>query len=259
MSYTIDERNAERQQLLATILNPPTREVLARLPHIPRARCLDLGCGQGNTTRLLVEVLQPAECIGLEYDAALVQYAAQQPGNPTCVRFEQGDATQLAYADGSFDIVFCRFLLIHMIEPARVIREMLRVAKPGGFVIAFEADFAIDISYPETPATVLMNKVWKGVFQNPSVGRRLVPLFKEAGASNIQAGAFMQLEHDASTLKRTYRLTAEATGAAAEAKGILTAGEVRAMVGGLRALEEVPASVMIRFPDIWALARRELQ
>lgn len=256
MSYTIDERNAERQQLLATILNPPTREVLMRLPPLPNARCLDLGCGQGNTTRFLAEVLQPSECIGLEYDAALVEYAAAQPGNPPCVRFEQGDATQLAYAEASFDIVFCRFLLIHMIDPARVIREMLRVAKPGGFVIAFEADFAIDISYPANPGTALINKVWQGVFQNPSVGRRLVPLFKEAGAANIQAGAFMQLEHDASTLKRTYRLTAEATGAAAEAKGILTSGEVRTMIDGLRALEEDPESVMIRFPDMWAMAQR---
>ena len=37
MSYTIDERNPERQYLLAQVLNPTTREVLARLPRIPAA------------------------------------------------------------------------------------------------------------------------------------------------------------------------------------------------------------------------------
>jgi hypothetical protein len=37
MSYTIDERNPERQQLLAELLNPTTRQVLARLPAIPGA------------------------------------------------------------------------------------------------------------------------------------------------------------------------------------------------------------------------------
>lgn len=258
MSYTIDERNAERQQLLAAILEPPTREVLAKLPEVPNAKCLDLGCGQGNTTRLLAEVIKPAEVVGIEYDNALVEYAAQAE-SPPCVRFEQGDATRLTFADGTFDIVFCRFLLIHMADPLHVIGEMLRVVKPGGYVVAFEADFAIDISYPVTPATTLMNKVWQGVFQNPSIGRRLVPLFKQAGASNIQAGAFMQLEHDESTLKRTYRLTAEATGVAAEAKGILSAEEVRTMIEGLRALENDPASVMMRFPDVWVMARRALQ
>src|SRR5262245_61341003 len=55
MSYTIDERNPERQQLLAEMLNPTTREVLARLPRIPDRKVLDLGCGQGNTTRTLAE------------------------------------------------------------------------------------------------------------------------------------------------------------------------------------------------------------
>ena len=46
MSYTIDERNPERQQLLAAVLNPTTREVLARLPPIPAAaagRVLEIG------------------------------------------------------------------------------------------------------------------------------------------------------------------------------------------------------------------------
>ena len=89
MSYTIDERNPERQYLLAQVLNPATREVLARLPRIPAANCLDLGCGQGNTTRCLADALQPATCVGLEYDAALADYAAAHPENPPNVRFNR--------------------------------------------------------------------------------------------------------------------------------------------------------------------------
>jgi len=258
MDYAIDECNAERQRLLATVLEPPTREVLAKLPKIPNARCLDLGCGQGNTTRLLAEVIRPAEVVGLEYDNALVEYAAQA-ASPSCVRFEQGDATRLTFADGTFDIVFCRFLLLHMTDPLLVIREMLRVAKPGGLVIALEPDCAIDISYPDTPAMALINKVWKGLFPNPLIGRKLIALFNDAGAASVQAGAFTLIEHDASTLKRTYRLTAEATGRAAETRGILTADEVRTMIDGLRQLEEDPGSVVIGFPNVWAMARRTLQ
>jgi trans-aconitate methyltransferase len=68
VSYTIDERNPERQQLLAKLLEPPTRTVLAHLPRIPGARVLDLGCGQGNTTRCLADALEPSGCIGVEYD-----------------------------------------------------------------------------------------------------------------------------------------------------------------------------------------------
>src|SRR3954463_5452044 len=103
MSYAIDERNPERQQLLALLLDPPTREVLARLPRQTGARVLDLGSGQGNTTRCLADMLQPAECIGLEYDAALVDYAQTRDDNPPGVQFQQGDATQLPFPDASFD------------------------------------------------------------------------------------------------------------------------------------------------------------
>lgn len=131
MSYAIDERNPERQQLLARLLDPPTREVLARLPRIPAARVLDLGAGQGNTTRCLAEALQPDECIGLEFDPALVDYAQTRDDNPPSVRFQQGDATQLPFPDGSFDVAFCRYLLLHVADPVQVVREMLRVVRPA--------------------------------------------------------------------------------------------------------------------------------
>jgi ubiquinone/menaquinone biosynthesis C-methylase UbiE len=256
MSYTIDERNPERQQLLAQVLNPLTQQVLARLPAIPNASCLDLGCGQGNTTRFLADLLRPAVCVGLEYDPSLVEYAMMRPDNPPSVRFQQGDATRLAFADASFDVVFCRYLLIHMADPMRVVREMMRVVRPGGYAIAFEGDFAIELSHPACDALVSLNKIWQGLFQNPAAGRKLVHYFREADASGVQAGALMHLEHDAATLKRTYRLTAEATGGAAEAKGVLTADEVREMIAGLARMEDDPSSVLVKFPDMWVIATR---
>jgi hypothetical protein len=79
--------------------------------------------------------------------------------------------------------------------------------------------------------------------------------FREAGAAEIRAGAVIQLE-DAAILKRVYRLTAEATGPLAQAKGALTAGEVREMIAGSTHIEEDPLSVLIKFPDVWTIASR---
>jgi ubiquinone/menaquinone biosynthesis C-methylase UbiE len=256
MSYTIDEQNIERQLLLAAILNPATRDVLARLPKLSGAKVLDIGCGQGNTTRLLVDVLAPESCVGVDFDESLVTYATAHPENPAAITFQRDDATKLSFADETFDVVFCRFLLIHMSDPVRVLREMLRVLKPGGFVVAFEADFAYEIAYPPVPALASINKIWHGLFQDPYAGRKLVSYFRAAGAREIQAGAAIQLEHDASTMKRVYRLTAEATAPAAVAKGVLTETEAREMIDGLTRLEEDPSSVMMRFPDVWAVGRR---
>jgi ubiquinone/menaquinone biosynthesis C-methylase UbiE len=256
MSYTIDERNPERQQLLAEFLNPPTREVLARLPKIAKARVLDLGCGQGNTTRCLADALSPDECIGLEYDAGLVEYAASRPDNPSGVTFQQGDATRLPFADASFDVVFCRYLLIHMAEPARVVREMMRVVRRGGFAVAYEADCSTrEFSHPPSAAVDALHRVWQ-VFQNPGAGRKVVQYFRDAGASSLQAGAVLLLEHGTNKIKRCYRLTAEATGPTAIAKGLLTAHEVADVVEGLTRLEHDAASILVKFPDMWVIAEK---
>ena len=177
-----DRRTESRTAAVAgSRAQPDTREVLARLPPIPGARCLDLGCGQGNTTRCLADVLQPASCIGIEYDPALVDYAATRSDNPACVTFQQGDATRLPFPDASFDVVFCRYLLIHMADPMAVVREMLRVVKPGGYAIAYEADFVGEMSDPPCPALASINKIWNGLFQNPTGGRQLVGYFREPG------------------------------------------------------------------------------
>jgi SAM-dependent methyltransferase len=257
MSYAIDERNPERQQLLAKVLEPPTRTVLAQLPKIPDARVLDLGCGQGNTTRCLADVLEPSECIGVEFDATLVEYAQTRPGNPPGVRFQQGDATQLPFPDASFDVVFCRYLLIHIPDPPRVVREMMRVVRPGGFVVAYEGDFtAVGTSHPPCAALETIHRVWRGLFQNPDAGRRLVHYLRDAGAADIRAGAWTELEYDTTILRRIYRLSAEATGPAAAAKGILTASEVDEMIAGLIRLEDDRSSVVVGIPAVWVIAKR---
>ena len=144
-----------------------------------------------------------------------------------------------------------------MTDPVRVVREMLRVVRPGGFAIANEGDFMQDSkSYPPCAALGTIHRAWRGLFPNPTAGERLVHIFRAAGATTITAGASTVLEHEGTTLRRTYRLTAEAVGPLAETKGILSTADVRDMIDGLVRLEDDPASVVVMFPGIWAIATR---
>ena len=113
MPYTIDELDFERQQVLAECLNPLTIPVLQRVPCTGIRKVLDLGCGQGNTSRMLAAQFPEAEVTGLEYDTNLIAFARAQPDNGK-VRFEQGDATELPFSDEEFDLVFTRYLLVHI-------------------------------------------------------------------------------------------------------------------------------------------------
>ncbi len=73
MTYAISEQNLERQKLLASIMGPVTDRLLESLPLPSASRCLDVGCGMGETTRHLAENLyNGVELIGVDQDPSLI-------------------------------------------------------------------------------------------------------------------------------------------------------------------------------------------
>lgn len=103
---------------------------------------LDVGAGIGHWTTLLASVLSPdASITGIDREPEWVQQAtlrAESLGLAHRCQFQQGNAGALPFDDASFDLVTCQTVLIHMADPRAVIREMLRVTRPGGHVIAAE-------------------------------------------------------------------------------------------------------------------------
>ena len=175
MGYAIDERNSERQHLLAKMLNPLTRQVLDRIPLDSVAKMLDLGCGRGHTTRMLAGQFPNASATGFEYDAALVAQASADLSNPPRIAFQQGDASRLPFPIASFDLVFTRYMLVHVPDPLTVIREMFRVTRPGGFVVAYEPDGCIEFCYPPNAVMERMSYLWRHLFPHPLIGRQASP------------------------------------------------------------------------------------
>jgi len=254
MSYAIDERNSERQHLLAKMLNPLTRQVLDRIPLDSIAKILDLGCGQGHTTRMLAEQFPNASATGFEYDAALVAQASADLSNPPRIAFQQGDASRLPFPSASFDLVFTRYMLLHVPDPPTVIPEMFRVTRPGGFVVAYEPDCCIEFCYPPNAAMERMSYLWRHLFPHPLIGRQLVHLFRSAGAAIYSAGAVLGMDHDQGIYKRWYRMTAEAVGPAAISKKLMTPKEFDDLLASARELEADPQSVCFKLPDVWVIA-----
>lgn len=93
------------------------------------ARVLDLGCGAGFLANYLAE--QGHQVTGLDSTAANLE-VARAYDRTTRARYVVGDACELPFADGSFDVVCAMDLLEHVEDPSRVVAEAARVLAPGG-------------------------------------------------------------------------------------------------------------------------------
>lgn len=93
------------------------------------ARILDVGCGGGWSTLLLREQGHDAE--GLDLHGERLEAANVLPE----LRYTQGDAQSLPFADGSFDVVSMYQVLEHVPEPRKALEECLRVLRPGGRIV----------------------------------------------------------------------------------------------------------------------------
>ncbi len=131
--------------------------VAARLGLQAVESVLDVGCGIGHWGRLLASVL-PAQAtiIGVDPESAWIERAtmtAQEAGLDHRLSYQLGAAEALPFADDTFDLVTCQTVLIHVAAPAEVIKEMLRVARPGGLILAAEPNNRASLLIDETAAT----------------------------------------------------------------------------------------------------------
>jgi ubiquinone/menaquinone biosynthesis C-methylase UbiE len=120
-------------------------ERLARLVHAieprPNDRALEIATGPGYVAMALAE--RCSEVVGLDLTAAPIAIAQRMSGERGLanVRFEVGEADDLPYADGEFDIVVCRFAFHHFLNPEAILAQMCRVCRTGG-TVAVEDLFA---------------------------------------------------------------------------------------------------------------------
>jgi SAM-dependent methyltransferase len=167
---------------------------------------LDVGSGVGHWGTLLASVLSGTATItGVEREPRWVAEAtgrAERLGLAGRCSYRQGRAEALPFEDASFDLVTCQTVLIHVADAPAVIREMLRVTRPGGHVIAAEPNnlvssiVATNLSAAASIVDLIddvrfcltceRGKIALGE-GNDSVGDLLPGYFAEAGLVDIEA------------------------------------------------------------------------
>jgi ubiquinone/menaquinone biosynthesis C-methylase UbiE len=145
----------------------------------PNARWIDVGCGNGAFTELLLKACAPVEVQGIDPSEAQIIYARERCSAAT---FQRGDAMALPFNENHFDAAVMALVIFFVPEPAKSVAEMARVVKPGGTVSAYAWDvpggglpaapfhpelraMGLKVVYPpqhEASSTEALSALWNG-------------------------------------------------------------------------------------------------
>lgn len=102
-------------------------------------RWLDVGCGSGAFTEMIVTRCAPLSVHGIDPSEEQLAYARARLASRVA-QFRQGDAMALPFPDDTFDAAVMPLVIFFVPVPARGVAEMARVVCPGGIVTAYAWD-----------------------------------------------------------------------------------------------------------------------
>jgi ubiquinone/menaquinone biosynthesis C-methylase UbiE len=142
-----------RLHVLHDIYAPAGRRVLLDAGLRKGMKVADFGCGVGVVTRMLGEMVGPSGSVtGIDVNGQQLTEAAAwcESQGVFNTSFVNADACHTGLPRGSFDLVYCRFLLLHLPDPMSCLREMREVLRPGGIIVVEDGDLASAESIPPT-------------------------------------------------------------------------------------------------------------
>lgn len=189
--YPIEHRAGEIERLLtqSKAMEPAALVMLERIRPTQGWICLDVGCGPGGITDLLSARVGPSgRVIGLDRDDGFLAHARKSAAANT--EFRQGDAYGSDLPAGAFDLVHMRFVASTAGDPERLLKEAVRLARPGGIVALQEPDASTLHCYPPHPAwdrlKAAMIGAFNGVGADLELARRLYHFMHQAGLRDVQ-------------------------------------------------------------------------
>jgi ubiquinone/menaquinone biosynthesis C-methylase UbiE len=196
--YLLGRGEAEEARLKRLIahLAPDSDTQFEKVGIRPGERVVDIGCGPGGVLHLLGKRVGPTgSVLGIDRSAHFVSLARRFIADNalTQVEVREGDAYDTGLPRASFDGAHMRLVLVNVPEPERIVREMVSLVRPGGWVASFEADWLTHICDPPLPA---FNRLVDAFVTYSSaqeidlfIGRRIHRLFRAAGLTDIRVDA----------------------------------------------------------------------
>lgn len=186
-SLATGDAAVRRLHALHRVYSPAGRRVLQQAGLTTGMTAADFGCGVGATTRMLAEMVGDSGAVtGIDVSAPQLEQsrALCRAEGMSHVTFVEASADATGLPRGSFDLVYCRFLLLHLTDPAACLREMLAVLKPGGILVVEDGDLTAASTIPDSPIrwfAELFKRLGPTRGLDYALSRRLYHLVRDAG------------------------------------------------------------------------------
>lgn len=186
--FTDTDMTTEAQRLReqSAALDPLTARLLRCAGLEPGMRVLEIGSGVGSVTALIAEAVAPGgHVVGIDNSPEAVAGARALLEDRAGVEFRVADANDLAGVEQDFDAVVGRMVLLHVPDPAAVLRTAVQHVRPGGVVCMHEPDMTYAWTSHPTPlwdgVRDTMLQVFEHVGTHSRIGASLFSVFREAG------------------------------------------------------------------------------
>ncbi len=141
----------ERLNLQARLVNPITRQFFLEAGLAPGMRVLDVGCGAGDVSFLVAEIVGDAgEVVGVDIAPTAIATARSRAETRSNVRFLEGDPAGMTF-EQPFDAIVGRYVLQFQKDPAAMLAKLARQVRPGGVIVFQETDSDARRSFPSAP------------------------------------------------------------------------------------------------------------
>jgi SAM-dependent methyltransferase len=249
---------AHRLQILHSLYGPGARRLLLQAGIRPGMRVADLGCGVGMVTTLLAELVGPTgQVIGVDFSGAqLAQARELLPHRFSNVSFIEASATDTGLPQESFDLVYCRFLLIHLTDPEQALLEMHNLLKADGILVCEDGDLTSAGSEPSSALNAfadLFGRLGPSWGVDYTLGRKLFQMVLAANFTRPEI-TFHQPVVARGESKRLLELSVAEAGSSFVEAGIITREELDHTLVEMQRIaeDETVLALMPRMSQVWA-------
>jgi ubiquinone/menaquinone biosynthesis C-methylase UbiE len=208
---------------------------------------IEVGCGNGAFTEDLIAHRVPLEVTAVDPSEGQLSFARTRPA-AKLAQFREADAQALPFPNRSFDAAAMALVITFIPDPAKAVREMARVVRPGGLVATYMWD-TLAGGVPLAPIETALKSMGKNYARLSSTASKrevMQALWQEAGLQSIETRQ-IRIPVTYSSLEDFYESNLVPVGPAGQILKAMSTSEIAQLKERLREILPIAADGRIAY------------